>query len=224
MFSKNFFLILISLLLFPLMATGAPTITCHCFTDRSYDAAHPAKTDPYFLVTTQNSFFAALFVVDKTTVVIKKQSGTSNDDLWIAYWLASRSGISADILLRQRSEVASWREVVAGQRISFKKDDAGFQHELQNEASSPVLAQIIVDTVLLKRRLLTAGEIAAMRTEFAGNQEMIIAALIANNYHKSAVDLYRKVIKGDRSWGMLLLEANINPARLQHEVDRMFEK
>lgn len=76
----------------PISAYAIPAITCHCFTDRSYDAAHPAAADAYFLATTQNAFFALVFNTDKKSVVMKKQQGTSPDDLWIAYWVASKTG------------------------------------------------------------------------------------------------------------------------------------
>ena len=56
--------LMISLML-PLPALAIPAITCHCFTDRSFNPAKPALADPYFLATTQNSFFAAIFNVDK---------------------------------------------------------------------------------------------------------------------------------------------------------------
>ncbi|MRR37336.1 hypothetical protein EG829_22315, partial [bacterium] len=84
-------LILMLLLFAPLPAWAIPAITCHCFTDRSYDPASPTLADPYFLATTQNSFFATAFNVEKKTIVMKKQKGDSTADLWVAYWIASRS-------------------------------------------------------------------------------------------------------------------------------------
>ncbi|MEI7818227.1 MAG: hypothetical protein WCI45_13655, partial [Desulfuromonadales bacterium] len=83
----------LSLLLFlPDSSPAAPAITCHCFTERKYDFSRPAVADPYFLATTQNSFFATYFAVDKKVIVMKKQTGSSADDLWIGYWIASKSG------------------------------------------------------------------------------------------------------------------------------------
>ena len=71
-------------LLLPLSTPAAPAITCHCFTDRSYDPSRPTLADPYFLATTQNSFFAALFTADKKMIVMKKQSGSSAEGRLIA--------------------------------------------------------------------------------------------------------------------------------------------
>src|SRR6185369_13742858 len=89
---KWYHLILILLLIYPLSAQAIPAITCHCFTDRAYDPARPTLADPYFLAMTQNTFFAELFVVEKKTIVLKKQKGTSADDLLVAYWIATKSG------------------------------------------------------------------------------------------------------------------------------------
>ena len=58
------YLILLALVLAPLPAAAIPAITCHCFTERAYDPALPFVADPYFLATTQNSFFAAAFAVE----------------------------------------------------------------------------------------------------------------------------------------------------------------
>ena len=88
--------IVAALLLLPMPARAVPAITCHCFTDRSFDPSRPALADPYFLATTQNSLFALAFNVDKKTIVMKKQQGASPDDLWIAYWIASKSGMSPE--------------------------------------------------------------------------------------------------------------------------------
>ena len=92
------------LLLLPLSSPVATAITCHCFIDRSYDPARPSLADPYLLATAQNSFFAALFNVDKKTIVMKKQAGGSSDDLWVAYWVASKSGRTAETILSVREK------------------------------------------------------------------------------------------------------------------------
>ena len=119
--SSKMFFCLILLFMLPMSAHAIPAITCHCFTDRSYDAAHPAAADAYFLATTQNSFFAIVFNTDKKTIVMKKQQGTSPDDLWIAYWIASKSGTTPESLLQAKSKSESWKSVVETLRLSSKK-------------------------------------------------------------------------------------------------------
>ena len=222
--SKKVYLSLMILLMLPVPALAIPAITCHCFSDRSYDPANPAKADPYFLATAQNSFFAAVFTVDKKTVVIKKQTGTSADDLWIAYWIASRSGLSAEGLLQDRSAKESWREVSAQRGLAAKSLGDRFWRELQAGVPSAGLAQAVVDGILLQYHLLGEGDVTAMRTEWAGNQEIILSALIAAKTGRPAKQLYREVKTGTRSWGALLQEAKVSPADIQREIGNLLKK
>jgi hypothetical protein len=103
----------LSLLLLPMPALSMPAITCHCFTDRTYDAARPAASDPYLLATTQNSFFAIVFNTDKKSDVLKKQQGTSSDDLWIGYWATSNAGMSPETLLQAKQKHGTWKDALS---------------------------------------------------------------------------------------------------------------
>lgn len=205
------------LLLLPVSSPAASAITCHCFTDRSYDASRPALADPYFLATTQNSFFAALFNVDKKTVVLKKQTGSSADDLWVAYWVASRSGSTGEAMLAARGKKESWKEVIVSLGLPAKSLGERFAAEVATGASSARLAQEIVDDVLVRHRLLGEQELAVLRKERATNQEVIITALIAVRIGRPAVRIYRDVKKGLKSWGELLGEAKIHASGIQTE-------
>jgi hypothetical protein len=138
------------LLLLPLSSPAAQAIACHCFTDRSFDPSRPAAADPYFLATTQNSFFAAFFKIDIKSLVMKKQSGASADDLWIAYWIASRSGLAAESLLAEKGNKGSWQEVLLPKRISSSSFGERFTGELAAGASSARLAQEIVGDILVR--------------------------------------------------------------------------
>ncbi len=205
------------LLLLPLSSQASPSITCHCFTDRAYDPSRPALADPYFLATTQNSFFAALFKVDKNMIVMKKQAGNSADDLWIAYWVASGSGTTGEALLAARDKKRSWQEVVVPLGLPAKSVGEQFVHAVTSGASAAKLAQVVVDEVLVRQRLLGEREIASLRKEWASNQEIIITALIAAKIRRPAIGIYRDVKKGSKSWGALLSEAKIQPADIQAE-------
>lgn len=223
MTGKKIFSILITLFLPTLAAAATPTITCHCFTDRTYNAAHPAKTDPYFLATTQNSFFAAVFGIDKKIVVIKKQTGTSADDLWIAYWVGVQTNISAEELLQQKLTLSSWREVIAANGGAVKKLTENFRRELRSGVSDEFLARIVVEDILFQRHLLSKEEMVRVRREWIGNQELILSVLIASKTDKSATQLYREIKKG-KSWGALLLDAKIDPRNLQNAVATLLGK
>jgi hypothetical protein len=214
----------LSILLFlPLSSSAASAITCHCFTDRSYDPARPALADPYFLATTQNSFFASLFNVDKKTVVMKKQAGNSADDLWVAYWVASRSGVTAETLLAARGKKRSWKEVVVPLGLPAKSLGGRFETEIVAGASSVHLAQGIVDDVLVLYRLLGEQDLAVLRNEWASNQEVIITSLIAARSGRPPINIYQDVKKGSKSWGALLGEAKIQPSGIQSEFTALLK-
>lgn len=214
------YVLLIQILLFlvPLQASALPTITCHCFRDRTYDAAHPSAADPYFLATTQNSFFSLVFNVDKRAVVMKKQQGTSADDLWIAYWVASGTGASPENLLDARHKKNSWQEVLAPMRLSGKVLGVRFVKALITREPDLNLAETAVDDLFHRYRLLSESELAAMRKAGASNQELILADVIAVRMKLPVGQIYFEVKNGSGTWGSLIMSAGIDTKKMQDEI------
>jgi len=208
----------LSLLLLPMPALAAPAITCHCFTDRSYDAARPAAADPYLLATTQNSFFAIVFDTDKKSIVIKKQQGTSSDDLWIAHWVASKASMLPEDLLQARQKQGTWKHVLAALPTTRKALGTRFSSALNAALPPARLAEAVVDELFLSRNLLPESELAAVRKAGASNQELILATVITARTGQTARQVYREVKSGSKTWGALLTWANIDTKNMQREV------
>jgi hypothetical protein len=204
-------------------AQAIPTITCHCFTDRSYDPAKPALADPYFLAMTQNTLFALVFKIDKKTVVIKKQQGVSSDDLWIAYWIAAKSGQSPEGLLQAKTDKGTWPEVIGHVRLPPNTLGVGVSGALNAGASAAVLAAAVVDDLFRSYRLLSDGDVAALRQAGANNQELILSTVIATKTRKPARQFYHEVTTGATTWGTLLRQAKIDPGNMQTEIAAILE-
>jgi len=216
---NSFYLGLFLLLLFPASAFSVSAITCHCFTERSYDPARPTMADPYFLATTQNSFFALAFKTDKRNIVMKKQHGALSDDLWIAYWVAAaKTGISPETLLRSKQDKQTWKKVIAPLRLSTKALGGNFTNALNSNSSSSLLAEKVVDELFLRFKLLDERELAAIRQAGASNQELIISTVIAAKTSKSAKLIYLDVRSGAKTWGYLLQDAKIDTKNMQQEI------
>jgi hypothetical protein len=206
------------LLMLPMPAQAVPAITCHCFTDRSYDAARPAAADPYLLATTQNSFFAIVFKTDRKSIVLAKQQGTPSDDLWIAYWVASKAGVSPETLLQAKQRHGTWQEALTTLPATRKDLGSRFSSALNAASSSVRLAETVVDELFLLHRLLSDAELAAVRKAGASNQELILATVIAARMRQAARQVYREVKSGSKTWGGLLLWANIDTKNMQREI------
>lgn len=206
------------ILVFPLFAHAIPAITCHCFTNRSYDAAQPAAADGYFLATVQNSFFAIAFNTDKKTVVMKKQQGLSGEDLWVAYWVAAQSGISPESLLQAKKGKENWQAVIVSLPLSNDKMGARFSAAITPFASAVRLSEAVVDELVIRYALSGSGDLAALRKSGATNQEVIISTIISAKTKKSPRQLYSEVKSGTATWGSLLSKANINTKEMQSEI------
>lgn len=209
----------IVLFLIPAVAQAIPAITCHCFTDRSFDPARPALADPYFLASTQNSFMALVFSVEKKEIVIKKQKGTASDDLWLAYWLAGKgSAATPDAVLQAKQGKESWQDVVASMGIPARSLGPRFSAALKGKLPTSRLAESIVDDLLIKYKMLSEAELNALHKAKGSNQEIILASVIATKSRQPALQVYQEVKRGTKSWGSLLDKLNVGPSEIQDEL------
>lgn len=177
------------------------TITCHCFQDRSYDPSRPDAADAYFLATAQNTLLAAAFDRPKRDVVMAKQGGTGNEDLWIAYRAAASTGLAPRQLLSEKNRAGHWQPVLRNLNI-----DLGIAENLAGSGWDEVLARAIFDQVLEEYGFANAQTLRGLREAGSGTQETLLAVLLAREGSRPAMDYYRLARFEKRPWGQMLAE------------------
>jgi hypothetical protein len=189
-------------LLLPSMAFGqTSTITCHCFQDRSFDPNRPDAADAYFLATAQNTLLSVAFERPKREVVMAKQGGTSNEDLWISYRAAANSGIAPRSLLNEKRRAGHWQPVLRQLHI-----DLGLPDNLASSGWDEVLARAVFDQVLLELSFADRETLETLRKAGGSQQETLLAALLAQAGTRTALDYYRQVRFENHPWGQLLAD------------------
>ncbi|GAB4287840.1 MAG: hypothetical protein Kow0092_40600 [Deferrisomatales bacterium] len=199
-------------------AWGAAGVSCHCFRDRTFDPARPAAADPYILATAQNTLLSAVAGVEKKSIVQAKMLGTPNEDLWVAHFVAGRTGLRGADLLAARGRVATWRAALADAGVSGKRVGGRFGAALAAGASDGALASAAVDAVLAARLGAPPSALQALRAAGAGDAEAVAAAVLAARTGRAPAELYRRVASGETSWGELFRGEGVAPADVDEAV------
>lgn len=195
---------------------AAAGVSCHCFRDRSFDAASPAAVDPYLLATTQNSLLAAVFGVPKKDVMRAKMTGADGGRLWVAHFLARNSGGSAEEWLAARGKTASWAEAAAQRTVPLPPalQAAGA------DAGDTTLATAVVDLVLTESFGVTADILAPLRRTGAGDAETIAAVYLGLRRGEPPASLLTRVRAGETTWGSLLHATGLAPEQIDEDLPK----
>ncbi len=192
----------------------APPVTCHCFRTRTFDPARPGSADPYILATTRSSLLSAAFGVEKGTLVRAVMSGTSPDDLWIAYLAAARTGRTAASLLDEREARGSWKAALEGGPSLPRALTAA----LARAAPDADLAAVAVDEVLLARLGTDPDSLAALHAAGARSDEAVLAAFLAPRLGTLPPQLLARIRTGRATWGIALRDAGLAPDRIDGAI------
>ena len=214
---------LLCFLILPAPVLAAPTMACHCFKDRSFDPANPGKSDEYLLATTQNSFLAAVFNIDKKYVVKTKMSGGSGTDLWIAHFLAQKTGINAQELISDRRTAGSWKSVVSQKKIEVSSLGQPFQKALTAGAADERLAAVIVDQILVTHLNAKQSELKKLRDSGATTKEVILSAFLSFKSGRNVLDHYASVTEGKSAWDIQLSSVGITAKLVDTEINRIIK-
>jgi hypothetical protein len=196
------------------VARAAPTVSCHCFRDRSFDPSDPPAADPYILAATRSSLLSAAFGVAKAGLVRAVMSGTAPEDLWIAHWSAARTGRAAGWLLDAHGETASWRAALAGTAGL----PAPFAAALARGAPAGELAAFAVDDVLASRLGADPVAIRALRQAGAASEQVIVASFLAPRLKAPPSEVLARFRSGKATWGSLLRDAGLAPEQIEEAI------
>lgn len=196
--------------LLPLAAWADPVPTCHCFTNRTFDAAAPAAADPYILATTRSSLLSATLGPPKGLLVRSVMSGSDPDSLWIAYWAGAREGRPAERLIEERVARGSWKAALEGAGNLGPE----FARAFARGATDRELAALAVDDVLATRLRADRSAIGALRSAGASSEEVIVATLVAARSGAAAAQVFQRVHSGGASWGIALRDAGLSPQQI----------
>ncbi|PLX91030.1 MAG: hypothetical protein C0614_00115 [Desulfuromonas sp.] len=100
---------------------------------------------------------AAVFNVDKKSIVMMKQRGTSADDLWVVNWVAIKGAVDPETLLEARAKSHSWQNIQTPLSPLQEKYGPRFTQALAANFPTDQLAVAIVDDLLTSYRLLDGG-------------------------------------------------------------------
>lgn len=205
-------------------AIAAPTVTCHCFQDRSFDPQRPSAADPYILATAQNSLLAAAFGLPKKEVVRVKMAGTSGDRLWVVHYLAAHLKRSAEEIDAERVRSTDWQGVLRSMNLDPAALSSRFVAILLKGGNDEELAAAAADATLETRLGADPAAVEALRKAGASNQETILALFLERRSGHPPLALFRKVKSGNATWGEILSASAIEPMNLDDEIGRLLRR
>lgn len=217
----TFFLSLMMLFLAVPLAQAAPTVTCHCFENRTFDATQPAAADPFFLASAQNSLFAVVASREKKQVVRAKMSGSLAADLWVNWKMAAAAEVTDENVTTLRREGLGWSVIAARLKVRPGQFDKAFAGVLEKQGTTAELATAVVDAVLAGRCGANPAEIKKLRLAGADDQQAILAVFLGRKNGHRADELHAAVKAGGVTWGSLLNDVGVNEENLESEIRRM---
>jgi len=212
-------LALLAVLAPPAAAPAAPGgVTCHCFRDREFDPAAPARSDPYLLATAANTLLAAAYGYPKGRVVRERMGGATAEDLWIAVYAGARLGVDPDRLREERVRAPSWRETLRHTGGPLEELDPGFLSALAGGAGDEAVARAAVAATAAGFLGTPRTELAALSSRGATLQEMALASLLARWSGRPAPPFLAEARSGAVPWSAALERLGLDPTDLERKI------
>jgi len=207
---------IVCLLCAPLAAFADDEVaSCHCYQDQGVnkDGIVP---DDLLLTTTQNSIMSVIYQVPKQVVVQNKMLGTGGDDLWVAFELAKQTQRPWNELLLQRRQSDSWHAVLQNQGLGLPK--------ILRDQPEERWGTVIVDSQAIQLFGLGLEDVARLRQQGVGDQEVLLAALLSWKTGRPSGLIYQEALADNSGWGALALVANIPADKIDGLVQTAIQR
>lgn len=222
MLTKRIYIVILLLTLLPGLSQAMP---CHCFSARDFDPQEPASADPFYLATSQNSFFSVVFDIAKKKVVFAKQKPRATaEGLWILNWVSMQTDNDIKTLKKLVKDNGSWQsalKLLAGQSDSLPLP---FMNLVNSAADNDRLSQFIVDHLLIANAGISAKELKSLRNVQASNEESILAAFLAIKISQSPSEIFQIIASGKTTWGTLMLTSGMKGRDMVEEIKSLIKE
>lgn len=211
--------IICSLLLFVLLPLSAQAMPCHCFSARDFDPREPAAADPYYLATSQNSFFSIVFNIAKKQVVFAKQKPSATaEGLWVVNWLSLATGKDINSLKKGKKSAGSWLEGLKTVGAALDSLPARFVALLNTGAPEDTLSRYVVDELLKAAAGIEEKDLQLLRAANASNEETILATFLGRKTTQPPAAILQSVSSGETTWGTLMLKSGMKGRDMVEEI------
>lgn len=210
----SFFLLVLALF-FPGLAHNSfaeSAISCHCFKDRSFNAADRFAADGYILATSFNSLLARSFDISKRRIIMfKMDEGVGQDDLLIALKIAKMTGVDPRKFLALRRVNNSWPQIVSG--LSDQKIVENNLLLSAVEAGLPAdeAADRIADEIIGDFFSVPAEEIKKLRKSGLTEKEMALLFVLVHARDQKPELLLEQYSKQGKSWSEIANNLGVEP-------------
>ena len=208
-------LLLIYFFLAGTVISSVAEVSCHCFQDRVFDPARPEVSDFYFLTTVQNSLMASAFKIPKSQIVKTKMAGIDADLLWVSYYVADRTGLEVDELLKAWMNGSAWDRLLSGVEGATNTPDLPFIEALKTPDDLQALARGAFHSVMLSQVGVDVATLASLERTGADRKDQIMAIFLSLLLGDEPLSIYVSVANGKQSWGAVLASTGLDPQEIE---------
>lgn len=188
------------------------TITCHCFTDRSYNPADRFAADDYILATSFNSLLARFYNIPKRQIVmIKMNEGMAQDDLLVSLKIAKITGIDLRKFLSLHSDNKTWAAIISdlSQQEAIKKDE--ILEAVRSGMAAEEAGVMIADEMMAEFFHIKHEKIQALRKFGLNEKEMTLIFIMSHVSELPPEALLEQYKKQGRSWSEIAFYLGLEP-------------